>query len=250
MAERLPWNVNATPPASRKGGGLVDAPGTGLVGVTTLSRGGPDLVRWSWTARRGDLFGGVAAGVVALPLALAFGVASGLGASGGTLRSHRYRHRRGRARRHAGADQRPDGTDDPGRRRDGGGAYPSFRRGGSSLAGGGLSPRGSAAGRVGLVPDRRLHPLRSLPGHLRVHERHRGDHHRPAGVPARWVWRHRLRTRLSIVRQLHLLGGSQVERDRPLRGDGGDRLSTAPDHQGRSSLAGGTGDADGCWRRG
>ena len=33
----------------------------------------------SWNSVRGDFFGGVAAGVVALPLALAFGVASGLG---------------------------------------------------------------------------------------------------------------------------------------------------------------------------
>src|SRR3984893_7972200 len=33
----------------------------------------------SWNIVRGDFFGGVAAGVVALPLALAFGVASGLG---------------------------------------------------------------------------------------------------------------------------------------------------------------------------
>lgn len=33
----------------------------------------------SWKVGRGDFFGGVAAGVVALPLALAFGVASGLG---------------------------------------------------------------------------------------------------------------------------------------------------------------------------
>ena len=33
----------------------------------------------SWNVVRGDFFGGVAAGVVALPLALAFGVASGLG---------------------------------------------------------------------------------------------------------------------------------------------------------------------------
>src|SRR5262247_1808009 len=32
---------------------------------------------------RGDFFGGVAAGVVALPLALAFGVASGLGPAAG-----------------------------------------------------------------------------------------------------------------------------------------------------------------------
>jgi SulP family sulfate permease len=36
-------------------------------------------VKPSWNAVRGDFFGGVAAGVVALPLALAFGVASGLG---------------------------------------------------------------------------------------------------------------------------------------------------------------------------
>jgi len=37
----------------------------------------------------------VAAGVVALPLALAFGVASGLGPGGGPLRRHCNRHRRG-----------------------------------------------------------------------------------------------------------------------------------------------------------
>ncbi|OAI41803.1 sulfate permease, partial [Verrucomicrobia bacterium SCGC AG-212-E04] len=36
-----------------------------------------------WTFRRGDFFGGIAAGVVALPLALAFGVASGLGPEAG-----------------------------------------------------------------------------------------------------------------------------------------------------------------------
>jgi len=32
---------------------------------------------------KGDLFGGVTAGIVALPLALAFGVSSGLGPSAG-----------------------------------------------------------------------------------------------------------------------------------------------------------------------
>jgi sulfate permease, SulP family len=37
----------------------------------------------SWNVLRGDVFGGVAAGVVALPLALAFGVASGLGPAAG-----------------------------------------------------------------------------------------------------------------------------------------------------------------------
>jgi sulfate permease, SulP family len=50
----------------------------------TTERGDPDASRpWSWNAVRGDLFGGVAAGVVALPLALAFGVASGLGPAAG-----------------------------------------------------------------------------------------------------------------------------------------------------------------------
>ena len=39
----------------------------------------PRTPAWSWNVVRGDFFGGVAAGVVALPLALAFGVASGLG---------------------------------------------------------------------------------------------------------------------------------------------------------------------------
>src|SRR5262245_63869152 len=37
----------------------------------------------SWKLARGDFFGGVAACVVALPLALAFGVASGLGPAAG-----------------------------------------------------------------------------------------------------------------------------------------------------------------------
>src|ERR1700730_14349742 len=39
----------------------------------------PRAAPWPWNVVRGDFFGGVAAGVVALPLALAFGVASGLG---------------------------------------------------------------------------------------------------------------------------------------------------------------------------
>src|SRR5215813_12630650 len=39
----------------------------------------PGVPSSSWVAARSDFFGGVAAGVVALPLALAFGVASGLG---------------------------------------------------------------------------------------------------------------------------------------------------------------------------
>jgi MFS superfamily sulfate permease-like transporter len=39
----------------------------------------PPASAWSWNVLGGDVFGGVAAGVVALPLALAFGAASGLG---------------------------------------------------------------------------------------------------------------------------------------------------------------------------
>ncbi len=39
----------------------------------------PPAPAWSWNLLSGDFFGGVAAGVVALPLALAFGAASGLG---------------------------------------------------------------------------------------------------------------------------------------------------------------------------
>ena len=39
----------------------------------------PRRPAWTWNMVRGDFFGGVSAGVVALPLALAFGVASGLG---------------------------------------------------------------------------------------------------------------------------------------------------------------------------
>src|SRR5262245_23517917 len=43
----------------------------------------PRTAASSWKVGRGDFFGGVAAGVVALPLALAFGVASGLGPAAG-----------------------------------------------------------------------------------------------------------------------------------------------------------------------
>ena len=41
------------------------------------------LYKFDWSNTRGDLFGGVTAAVVALPLALAFGVQSGLGAAAG-----------------------------------------------------------------------------------------------------------------------------------------------------------------------
>ena len=41
------------------------------------------IFRFDFRHFRGDLFGGLTAGIVALPLALAFGVSSGLGPSSG-----------------------------------------------------------------------------------------------------------------------------------------------------------------------
>lgn len=41
------------------------------------------IFRFDFRHFRGDLFGGITAGIVALPLALAFGVSSGLGPSAG-----------------------------------------------------------------------------------------------------------------------------------------------------------------------
>src|SRR5690606_27073752 len=50
----------------------------------TLSTGDTMNLKQKYLSNlRGDLFGGVTAGIVALPLALAFGVASGLGAEAG-----------------------------------------------------------------------------------------------------------------------------------------------------------------------
>ena len=42
-----------------------------------------ELLKFDFKHIRGDLFGGLTAGIVALPLALAFGVSSGLGPSAG-----------------------------------------------------------------------------------------------------------------------------------------------------------------------
>ena len=41
------------------------------------------MIKGLFTNLKGDFFGGITAGIVALPLALAFGVASGLGPSAG-----------------------------------------------------------------------------------------------------------------------------------------------------------------------
>ena len=43
----------------------------------------PKLFKFDFSNLRGDLFGGITAGIVALPLALAFGVQSGMGAIAG-----------------------------------------------------------------------------------------------------------------------------------------------------------------------
>ena len=131
----------------------------------------------SWNVVRGDFFGGVAAGVVALPLALAFGVASGLGPVAGLYGAIATGIV---AAVFGGTPVQITGPTGPmtlvvagivaTNTLPSGAVEPPCRRGD-------CCSRRSVADRSRAVSGRRLHPLRSLPGHLRVHERHRGDHH-------------------------------------------------------------------------
>ena len=86
----------------------------------------------SWNVVRGDFFGGVAAGVVALPLALAFGVASGLGPAAGLYGAIAT----GIVAAVFGGTPvqitGPTGPDDAGRGRHRGDEHASFRRGRTS----------------------------------------------------------------------------------------------------------------------
>ena len=137
----------------------------------------------SWNVVRGDFFGGVAAGVVALPLALAFGVSSGLGPVAGLYGAIAIGIV---AAVFGGTPVQISGPTGP----------MTLVVAGivatNTLPSGAVNLPGVVAIVVlagllqialGLVPDRRLHPLRSLPRHLRVHDRHWGDHHPSAVVP-------------------------------------------------------------------
>src|SRR5262249_42836801 len=143
----------------------------------------PGVPSSSWVAVRSDFFGGVAAGVVALPLALAFGVASGLGPVAGLYGAIATGIV---AALFGGTPVQITGPTGPMTLVVAGvGATNTLSSGAINLpvGGGDFHSRRLAADRCRAIPDRRLHPLRSLPGHLRIHERHRGDHHHSAVVP-------------------------------------------------------------------
>jgi hypothetical protein len=74
-------------------------------------------VRRTW---RGDLIAGATVAVLALPLALAFGITSGLGADAGLVTAHRRRSRGRRVRRLRSAGLRADRGHDRGARAAGG----------------------------------------------------------------------------------------------------------------------------------
>ena len=135
---------------------------------------------------RGDLFGGITASVVGLPVALAFGVASGLGpiagmygaiavgffaAVFGGTRSQISGPNRPHERRHGGHRDRPF----RGRLRQG-----VYRCG----AGGGNPDR------PGRDQNRAVRRLHALLGHIRLYDRHR--HHRHAGAGRSLSWAQRL----------------------------------------------------------
>ena len=125
---------------------------------------------------RGDVFGGVTSAIVMLPMALAFGVASGLGPVAGIYGAVRGGILCRRVRWHAFADLRSHRADDG---RDGGHRHPLRRQPGDRLhhrhAG------RPAANRAGSPPDRHLRELHALFGDFGLHDRDRRDHHGPAG---------------------------------------------------------------------
>ena len=132
---------------------------------------------------RGDFFGGVAAGVVALPLALAFGVASGLGPVPGLYGAIAAGIVAALFGGHPCADHRPDWPDDAGHGRHRGGEHTSFRRGEPRRRCSDCCSRRPSADCSWTVQDRHLHPLRSVPRHIRIHERHWSDHHHSTDFP-------------------------------------------------------------------
>src|ERR1700680_3379986 len=116
----------------------------------------PRTSAWSWNVVRGDFFGGVAAAVVALPLALAFGVSSGLGPVAGLYGAIATGIVAAGIWGHACADHRPNGTDDAGRGRRRGDEHSSFRRGEPCCRCGDNCSRRPVADRSRAVPDRCL----------------------------------------------------------------------------------------------
>ena len=131
---------------------------------------------YSLAMLRGDLFGGITASVVGLPVALAFGVASGLGPIAGMYGAIAVGILRRRIRRHPFPDFRPHRSYE---RRHGGHRNRPFRR---RLR---QSLHRRSIGRSnpdcpGRNQNRTVRRLHALLGYLRVYDRHR--HHRHAGA--------------------------------------------------------------------
>ena len=145
-----------------------------------------NALRHGYTARdlRSDLLAGLVVGIVALPLSMALAIASGVApqhglytaiVAGGVIALSAAR-----------------GARSPGRRRRSWCSWPRSRRGSASA---GCSWPALMAGLILLVHGRaRLgaaDPVRPLPGHHRLHRRHRGGHRDPAaqGLPRARRWR-------------------------------------------------------------
>ena len=120
---------------------------------------------------RGDIFGGVTAAVVALPVALAFGVASGPGRAAGMYSAISVGFFRRRIRRYAVPDFRSHGAND---RCHGGHRHQPRHQFVRSPDGG--CHGGTAAGSPGRIADRPLRGLHAACRHFRIHVRH--WHHR------------------------------------------------------------------------
>ena len=126
---------------------------------------------------RGDIeFGGITAGVVALPLALAFGEASGAGPIAGMWGAIFVGFF---AALFGGTGSQVSGPTDP-MVVVFAGVFASLQR----RPGAGVCRRGAggpAAGNPRLPEDGAVHPTGALPGRVGLHERDRLHHYRPAG---------------------------------------------------------------------
>ncbi|MCK7512528.1 MAG: SulP family inorganic anion transporter [Desulfobacterales bacterium] len=136
---------------------------------------------YSLSQFRGDLFGGLTAGVVALPLALAFGVASGAGAIAGLYGAIALGFF---AALLGGTPSQVSGPTGP---------MTVIAAAAVAAFPGDLQAvftvvliAGALQIVFGVIKAGRLRALHSLPRNLGLHERHRGDHHHaPAPPPAR-----------------------------------------------------------------
>ena len=134
---------------------------------------------------RGDVFGGISAGIVALPLCLAFGSLSGLGPEAGLYGAIAAEFGRN-IWRQSRIGYRADQPNDAGRSHGRRGKYAADRRGKYPSRCVCFPPGRRPASVDGRAPPRRLYPLCALSGDLRFHERNRCYHHHPAALSHCW----------------------------------------------------------------